>query len=82
MGTFFALIAITPPPVAWLPSTGRIRTMLEKSISTARQSVQSVVAGDKPRNGDAMIRVFQSRMAERQRAERERRDRYGRFGGR
>ncbi|HZW22102.1 hypothetical protein [Noviherbaspirillum sp.] len=56
--------------------------MLEKSISTARQSVQSVVAGDKPRNGDAMIRVFQSRMAERQRAERERRDRYGRFGGR
>lgn len=39
--------------------------------------------GEKPRTGgDAMIRVFRSRMAERQRAERERRDRYGRFGGR
>ena len=52
--------------------------MLDKSISPARQSV----AGDKPRTGDAMIRVFRSRMTERQRAERERRDRYGRFGGR
>lgn len=53
--------------------------MYEKSISPARQSV---AAGDKPRSGDAMMRVFRSRMSDRQRAERERRDRYGRFGGR
>jgi len=53
--------------------------MLEKAISPARQPV---TASDKPRTGDAMIRVFRSRMADRQRAERERRDRYGRFGGR
>lgn len=53
--------------------------MLDKSISPARQSG---LAGDKPRTGDAMIRIFRSRMSERQRAERERRDRYGRFGGR
>lgn len=53
--------------------------MSEKSVS---QSRQTGAAGDKYRSGDAMIRVFQSRMAERQRAERERRDRYGRFGGR
>lgn len=53
--------------------------MSDKSISPARQSDAAV---GKPRNGDAMIRVFQSRMADRQRAERERRDRYGRFGGR
>ena len=53
--------------------------MPDKSISPARQSGS---AGDKPRTGDAMIRLFRSRMSERQRAERERRDRYGRFGGR
>jgi hypothetical protein len=53
--------------------------MPDKSISPARQSG---AAGDKPRTGDAMVRIFRSRMAERQRAERERRDRYGRFGGR
>ena len=53
--------------------------MLDKSISHARQSGS---ASDKPRTGDAMIRVFRSRMTDRQRAERERRDRYGRFGGR
>lgn len=53
--------------------------MADKSISPVRQTG---TAGDKTRTGDAMIRVFRSRMAERQRAERERRDRYGRFGGR
>lgn len=53
--------------------------MPDKSISPARQSA---TAGDKPRTGDVMIRLFRSRMSDRQRAERERRDRYGRFGGR
>ncbi|WP_420474611.1 hypothetical protein [Noviherbaspirillum sp. ST9] len=53
--------------------------MTDKSISPASQSTS---ASDKPRNGDAMIRLFRSRMTDRQRAERERRDRYGRFGGR
>ncbi|WP_170942348.1 hypothetical protein [Noviherbaspirillum denitrificans] len=53
--------------------------MTDKSISPARQSG---AAGDKPRTGDAMTRMFRSRSSDRQRAERERRDRYGRFGGR
>lgn len=53
--------------------------MTDKSIAPARQPG---AAGDKQRTGDAMIRLFRSRMADRQRAERERRDRYGRFGGR
>jgi hypothetical protein len=52
---------------------------MDKSISPARQSDS---AGDKQRTGDAMIRLFRSRMTDRQRTERERRDRYGRFGGR
>lgn len=54
--------------------------MFDKSISPIRTSE---TMSDKPRTGtDALTRVFRSRLAERQRAERERRDRYGRFGGR
>lgn len=41
------------------------------------------MSGDKSRSGsDAVVRLFKSRLVERQRAERERMDRYGRFGGR
>ena len=54
--------------------------MSEKSISPSRQSA---TMSDKPRTGvDALTRMMRSRMTDRQRAERERRDRYGRFGGR
>lgn len=38
--------------------------------------------GEKPRSGGDAVPLFKSRLVERQRAERERRDRYGRFGGR
>lgn len=54
--------------------------MFDKSISPIRPSES---ASDKTRTGgNAMIRLLTNRLALRQRAERERRDRYGRFGGR
>ena len=53
--------------------------MQDKSISPARQSGP---AGDKQRTGDVMVPLFRSRPSDQQRTERERRDRYGRFGGR
>lgn len=54
--------------------------MSEKTVVPIRQHA---IPGDKPRTGsDAVIRLFKSRLTERQRAERERNDRYGRFGGR
>ncbi|HYD95572.1 MAG TPA: hypothetical protein VEC01_09635 [Noviherbaspirillum sp.] len=54
--------------------------MYDKSISPNRQSA---TMSDKPRSGtDALTRIVRGSLANRQRAERERRDRYGRFGGR
>lgn len=54
--------------------------MSDKAVLPARQPA---IPGDKPRTGgDAVIRLFKNRLVERQRAERERMDRYGRFGGR
>ncbi|HEY0846531.1 MAG TPA: hypothetical protein VGE12_14265 [Noviherbaspirillum sp.] len=54
--------------------------MSDKTVVPIRQHA---IPGDKPRSsGDAIIRLFKNRLAERQRAERERMDRYGRFGGR
>lgn len=54
--------------------------MADKSVMPARQST---IPGEKSRSGsDAVIRLFKNRLADRQRMERERMDRYGRFGGR
>lgn len=54
--------------------------MSDKSVVPARQHA---IPGEKNRAGsEAVIRLFKNRLAERQRAERERMDRYGRFGGR
>lgn len=53
--------------------------MSDKSVAPARQHA---IPGEKNRSGEAVIRLFKNRLTERQRAERERMDRYGRFGGR
>jgi len=53
--------------------------MSDKSIAPVRQPS---TFHDKPRSSGVAIPAFKSRLAEHQRAERERRDRYGRFGGR
>lgn len=43
---------------------------------------QSVPVGEKTRSGGDVARTFRSRLAELQRVERKRLDRFGRFGGR
>jgi hypothetical protein len=54
--------------------------MSDKSVLPIRLPASP---SEKARTGaDGMGRMFQSRLTERQRAERERLDRYGRFGGR